>query len=1412
MESPALIAPVTALEFLGEEYLLSGEGPILSAFSLKTASLAPSVPYAKLSVLRNHRIHGIRPAPWPRARRAGEAEWEPGDARAGQVSPPAPPQEERLGRVTKPELGQGDPEHTQGSGPQGEGAGRGGVLLAVFGGKAVSVVELSEGRSAGGGGGKMESIGRVCEEEGGSRLSGAGGEAEMCKRGNGRDGARLAELCPLWELQDWVWEACWLEDSRYLAVVLAHNAAVLLDPWAQVVLAQAQCQEGCLLYSALLTGPSWAGLVLVGGTVFNQVVLWRPGGGGGGGEGERCGEGGSRREEAGPCQVERRLRGHGGVIFGLAHGGVGGRWLASASDDRSVRLWGVGALGGAAGCGVEEAPCLRVLYGHQARVFTVRLTPTGRLVSAGEDSLCLLWDGRRGKVARRLKGHRTGGVRALAVSGGGWVATGGADGGIWLWRIGGEGEGEGEEEEMGTKCDLRFQGRGAPKIVRLVQGGAGAEPQVVVLTDEGGLYLHTGEAVGGWQQLGGAQEDRDFQSYSVMELSEGEADGGEGVLCAVGSLGGKVRVFPLFQPGGTVELRAGCGKIHSLHWARQTGRDTGRGRWQLFASGAEGLVYRWEVCVMEGEGEDDREREQAGDEEREREGGRRDGWREGQIDGEGEGEGQLSVAPLCPFLLPLCAKRWLTTVEPLQGALWACGDRRGSVLLYRDRREGERERREKEDAKWLVEREVLGEVKGKREQLGQGGVEKDRLKERDGEGEGEGDGDGNSALGPVSVLFGLHGKQGVTSLSCRGELLYSTGRDGCIRALGLWRGGVRDEREGREEALEVLRAQRACRGMDWVERVLFLEEEEEEELTEGEKEWREMDGLGVGGGERVSVQGSRRSNRGGGGAEALLERGREEGGGESRAVGQGGGRFLVMGFQSVDFVVWDPVRLERLLSVRCGGGHRSWGHCRPPRTDGRDLSFVFVKQGAVFLSRGRGRGGFERPRELKAGLHGRGVGCVCRLGRVGGGGGGPGWEVLVTGGEDTALSVLGLRPLCGTVTVLAVITDHLSSVRALATVPERAREGGGDRQTDGLTDGQMVSPAASCFSTLLFSAGGRAQLQCYQLLIGLDRRKGTPSCQVIQVAGHRLAEQWERRRNRHKTVKMDPETRYMSLAVVYAGTGVGQAVLLAAGCSDGAVRLFSLGLSPRRLDLVWESFHHQRCVLSVAPYSHCSALGSRRQFLCSAATDGRIAVWDLTEVVVGGSWLSASPRCQGLLPSLCVRAHQSGVNSLAVWEVGGRLQLASGGDDGSLTVSTIGVQYPPGDTEGAHSHSAVSLTLDGQTSVPCAHAAPLTALQLLTPDLLATTSADQRLLLWGLGGGGGVAGALRWGAGQLCHVADAASLEVWGEGEGEGGRWLAVCGQGLQLLRVPLCELDRLQREVGGAVRSQFCRGSGCTD
>ncbi|NXT59286.1 WDR6 protein, partial [Pluvianellus socialis] len=617
------------------------------------------------------------------------------------------------------------------------------------------------------------------------------------------------------------------------------------------------------------------------------------------------------------------------------------------------------------------------------------------------------------------------------------------------------------------------------------------------------------------------------------------------------------------------------------------------------------------------------------------------------------------------YLLPPCRQRWHTCAAFLpQGGLLVCGDRRGSLLLFPCSSSPGRAA------------ESTGIARGGTNPVGEdsgGELEPSCFLHK-----------GALPLeAPVSVLFGLHGKMGVTSVACHGGYVYSTGRDGVYRQLHL---------QGQQ--LEVLRKHKPCKGLQWIEQLRFTPD----------------------------------------------------------------GDLLVLGFHADNFVVWSSRTGENLHCVPCGGGHRSWSYWSSPSAE----AFAFVKCGDVML--------YHREAEpceqqvLLASLHGREIACVRRLGAVAVPGH-PTLNIFVTGSEDTTACVLALSEHSRAAMPLARLSDHISSVRALALATP-------------------AGPGDEGLSALLFSAGGRAQIECYRLLCAADpASKSTVACQVIHVASHRLDEHWERKKNRHKLVKMDPETRYMSLSVV-PGTSTEQLPtpwkFLAAACSDGSVRVFGLLEAARKLVLVAESFHHQRCVLKVEAFLHAGA-GGERHLLCSAATDGSVAFWDITSPIMDAA--DALHRAEGEMqplalgtPLVTVMAHSCGVNSLHVQETPeGRYLVASGSDDGSIHVCLLEVAVGRGEAA-----AGTCLRVLERVARPCAHAAHVTGIRVLRPDLLLSASVDQRLMLWHRGLGG-----LDALSTTFFHVPDLAELDCWEVGEAGGALqyYCVLCGQGLEMLR-----------------------------
>jgi WD40 repeat protein len=88
------------------------------------------------------------------------------------------------------------------------------------------------------------------------------------------------------------------------------------------------------------------------------------------------------------------LRGHRNAINRIAWS-PDGSYLASPSDDRTIRIWEA-----------RSGACMRILRGHNGPVHHVAWSPDGHFIASGStDNTIKIWESSSGRIVRTLTGH-----------------------------------------------------------------------------------------------------------------------------------------------------------------------------------------------------------------------------------------------------------------------------------------------------------------------------------------------------------------------------------------------------------------------------------------------------------------------------------------------------------------------------------------------------------------------------------------------------------------------------------------------------------------------------------------------------------------------------------------------------------------------------------------------------------------------------------------------------------------------------------------------------------------------------------------------------------------------------------------------------------------------------------------------
>lgn len=76
--------------------------------------------------------------------------------------------------------------------------------------------------------------------------------------------------------EDWVLDLRWINNDNNLTVIFANHFISHWEVKDLKVLQNVACEQRCLLYSALIINDSWENLFVFSGTIFSEVLLWKP--------------------------------------------------------------------------------------------------------------------------------------------------------------------------------------------------------------------------------------------------------------------------------------------------------------------------------------------------------------------------------------------------------------------------------------------------------------------------------------------------------------------------------------------------------------------------------------------------------------------------------------------------------------------------------------------------------------------------------------------------------------------------------------------------------------------------------------------------------------------------------------------------------------------------------------------------------------------------------------------------------------------------------------------------------------------------------------------------------------------------------------------------------------------------------
>ncbi|KAG0672600.1 hypothetical protein C6P45_000031 [Maudiozyma exigua] len=158
---------------------------------------------------------------------------------------------------------------------------------------------------------------------------------------------------------EWIMDATFSANGDQVYILTCYNLVLITDLENNILERKNLLNERSILYSGTIKVLSNAKVIVNAGTVLGGILIW-----------DLFNE-----------EKIHNLTGHEGSIFYVTVSD-NGKYVASCSDDRSIRLWDF-----------ETGEELSIGWGHTARIWNLKFFNNDtQLISVSEDCTCRLWD------------------------------------------------------------------------------------------------------------------------------------------------------------------------------------------------------------------------------------------------------------------------------------------------------------------------------------------------------------------------------------------------------------------------------------------------------------------------------------------------------------------------------------------------------------------------------------------------------------------------------------------------------------------------------------------------------------------------------------------------------------------------------------------------------------------------------------------------------------------------------------------------------------------------------------------------------------------------------------------------------------------------------------------------------------